>query len=521
MTDEDVRAVPRGSVRPGGGFGGGFGSLTPERARVLLIVATRASSVTLLIVFGLVFGTLAAAGSGYSGASGAIAASWLAVHQVPLTIGKTAIGLWPLLPTGFLLWLAARDCAAAAAQYADSEDRDGNHCTPVDLAWIAGAAVGGPLLITAICLAVADDAAAVVPLQPPNTLSAFGWVIGLHLLAVLFGVGARHWRDFAELAPIPVPDWVVPGVRAGFRAAWRLAAVAGVAVLVSFLVHFASIGDTYATAGNFVGVLGLSLLSLAYLPNAVIDTVSVLVGGELRVGPGSLSLFGVEGAPVPAVPLAAAVPSGPAAGWWFALLLAPAAVAVLCGLDCARSSDDRPGAPWATLTAAGVVAALFTLIALPAGGELGTFGWIGPSTGVSAVLVALWFAAGGFLGLFGARWFAIPAAGAAGVAAAGAAYDPVADDDYAETDYADDDYDDAEYADDYYEDSEYEDDRYDDEYADDEYYDDYETPRDTDEIDGELVDEPLALDVESPAESEENADIVDAEVVEGDLPDKS
>ncbi|MEU0539491.1 DUF6350 family protein [Nocardia sp. NPDC005978] len=508
MTDEDVRAVPRGSVRPGGGFGGGFGSLTPERARVLLIVATRASSVTLLIIFGLVFGTLAAAGSGYSGASGAIAASWLAVHQVPLTIGKTAIGLWPLLPTGFLLWLAARDCASAAEQYAGSDDRDENRCTPVDLAWIAGAAVGGPLLITAICLAVADDAAAVVPLQPPNTLSAFGWVIGLHLLAVLFGVGARHWRDFAELAPIPVPPWVVPGVLAGFRAAWRLAAVAGVIALVSFLVHFSSIGDTYATAGNFVGVLGLTLLSLAYLPNAIIDTVSVLLGGQLTIGPGSLSLFGIEGAPVPAVPLAAAVPTGPAAGWWFALLLAPAAVAVLCGVDCARTSDDRAAAPWATLTAAGVVAALFTLVALPAGGELGTFGRLGPSTGLSAALALAWFAAGGYLGLFGARWFAVPAASA--VAAAGAAvYD----------DYDTAEYDDAEYEDDYYDESEYDDE--DDRYDDDEYYDDYGTGRDTDEIDGELVDEPLALDIEPEAESEENADIVDAEVVEGDLPDKS
>ncbi|WP_330184859.1 DUF6350 family protein [Nocardia sp. NBC_01503] len=490
MTDEDVRERPRGPVSVGGG---GFGSLTPEWARVLFFVAARASAIVLLIIFAVVFGTLLAAGSGLSGASGAISASWLAVHQVPLTIGRTSIGLWPLLPTGLMLWLVARDCARAADHCAAEGD-----CTPVDLAWIAGAATGGPLLVTAVCLAVADDASAVVALQPPNTLVAFAWVIGLHLLAVIAGVGVRHWRDFTDLLPIPLPHWVVPGMRAGMRSVWRLLGVAAVLTVVSFVVHWSRIGDTYHSAGNFAGALGLTLLSLAYLPNALIDAVSVLLGGQVRIGAGSLSLFGIDGAPVPAVPVLAAVPSGPVAAWWLVFLIAPAAVGVLGGLDCGRGTDDRPTAPWATLTAAASAAVLIALLGAVAGGELGTFGWIGPDALIAAVLAFLWFAATGYVGMLGARWFApveVPAA----------EYDY--DDNEYDTEYEDDGYD-GEYAeDDYYEDDEYDD-----------YYDD-DDPGHVVEVDGELLDEPDALDHEPHAESAENSDIVDAEVVEGDLPD--
>lgn len=482
---DDLRDVPRGPVSAGGG---GFGSLTPERARVLFFVAARASAITLLLIFAVVFGTLFAAGSGLSGASGAIAASWLAVHQVPLTIGRTAIGLWPLLPTGLMLWLVARDCARAADHCAAEGD-----CTPTDLAWIAGAAVGGPLLVTAVCLAVADDASAVVALQPPNTSVAFAWVIGLQLLAVVAGVGLRHWRDYTDLLPIPLPHWVVPGVRAGLRAVWRLLAVAGVLTLVSFLVHWSRIGDTYHNAGNFWGALGLTLLSLAYLPNALVGAVSVLLGGEVHIGAGSLGVFGVDGAPVPAVPLVAAVPSGPAAAWWFVLLVAPAAIGVLGGLDCGRNAGDHPRAPWATLTSAGVAAVLLTILGLVAGGDLGTFGWIGPNVAVAAALAFLWLAVLGYVGVLAARWFA-PA--------------PPADYDYDDSDYS------ADYEDDTYDDTEYEEDYYEDDEYDDDYYDD-DDPGQVVELDGELLDddpEPTPQLHRAPDDSE----ILDAEVVEGD-----
>ncbi|MFI6868268.1 DUF6350 family protein [Nocardia sp. NPDC050406] len=466
-------SIPREVEREPGS--GGFGSLTPERARVLLVVAARAASITLLLIVVLVVGALVAAGSGMEGTGGAIAASWLAVHQVPLVIGKTPLGLLPLLPTGFMLWLAARDCARAV----EPDSRR------ADLGWIVGAAVAGPLLITAVCLAVADDASAVIALQPPDTLSAFGWVIGLHLLAAVVGIGSRRWRELAALAPVDLPDWVEPGAKAGFNAVRRLLAVAALVTVISFLAHWSRIGDTYQAAGNVVGVLGLTLLSLAYLPNVLVDATSMLLGGTVNIGDGSLSLFAVEGARIPAVPLAAAIPTGPAAGWWPVLLLIPAAVGVLGGLDIGRATDDRPTAPWATLTSAAVAALLLTFLGGLASGELGSFGWIGPNPLLLAAAAFVWLAVPGYVGMFCARWFIAPA--------------PI--DDYDEFDSYDDEFDE-----DYY---------YDDE------FDDYEdAPGDREvTVDGELLEDQTALTAEPHADSPETPDIVDAEVVEADLPE--
>ncbi|MGV9666191.1 cell division protein PerM [Nocardia niigatensis] len=510
LSDPDLRAPRRPPVRRrGGGGGGGFGSLTPERARVLMLVSARASAITLLVIFVLVYGTLFAAGSGMSGSSGAIAASWLAVHQVPLVIGKTGIGLWPLLPTLLMLWLVARDSAQAA----------GPDCETADLGWVVGAAVGGPLLITAVCLAVAEDAAAVVSLQPPDTLAAFAWVLALNLLAAVIGIGSRRWRDFADMLPIPLPEWVVPGFLAGLRAAGRLLVAATAVTVVSFLLHWSRIGDTYHAAdGTFFGALGLTLLSLAYLPNVTVAAVSVLAGGQVQIGPGSLSLFAIHGAPVPAVPVAAAVPSGPVAVWWLVLLLVPAAVGVLSGLDCGRTSRDRATAPWATLTAAGVAAVAMALLGVVAGGELGTFGRIAPGA-LSAVLVFVWLAVAGYAGMLGARWFGGPAV------VAPAAYDDEYEEDYygEEADaYADADAD--AYADDEYDD--YDDDEYDEDFDDEDDGDSEPRADHPDEngwydekdldgaLDAELVDD--RDDDESRVGSADSADIVDAEIVEGD-----
>ncbi|RDI51780.1 cell division protein PerM [Nocardia mexicana] len=466
-----------------------FLSLSPERAKVLAFLAARTSGFTVVIVVAVVLATLLAAGSSMTGASGAIAAGWLAVHQVPLVIGKTSLGLLPLLPTGVLLWFVARDCARAVEPDASR----------ADLGWIVGAALAGPLVITAVCLAVAEDASAVVALQPPATLAAFGWVGGLHLLAAVAGIASRP-NPLREQLFAVLPDWAEPGARAALRALLRLLAVAAAVTLISLLAHWSRIGDTYGAAGNAGGVLGLTLLSLAYLPNVAIDATSVLVGADVHIGTGALSVFSVAGAPVPGLPILAAVPSGPAAGWWPVLLLAPAAVGVWTGLDCARTSHDEIRAPWATLTAAGLSAPALAVLGALAGGTVGSFGYIGPAVGLTVALTFAWLAIPGLVGLVCARWF-LPSAG------------PFVQGGYAD---AADGYWDDEYADDYGTDGYYAD-EYDD-------YDDYAAADtvDGDVVEGELVEEQPALADATASVSgdmDESADIVDAEVVEADLPD--
>ena|GEM_PF-830342 len=536
---------------PGRGFGGSgpgpednlFLSLSPERARVLLIVAARATSFTVVIIVALVFAAMLAANSAMTGASGAIAAGWLAVHQVPLVIGKTTLSLLPLAPTGLVLWLTARDCARAV-----EPDSSG-----ADLGWIVGAALSGPLLVTAICLAVADDASSVVALQPPQALAAFAWVGGLHLLAAVAGIASRRsplrMRLLGEF-----PRWAGPAVRAARRAVQRLLLGGLILTLASFLMHWSRIGDTFSAAGNLGGVLGLTLLSLAYLPNTVIGATSVLVGADVHIGAGGLSVFSVAGAPVPALPVLAAVPQGPAAGWWPVLLLVPAAVGVLAGMECAREFDDQARRPWATLSAALVTALVMLVSGAIAGGVVGSFGDIGPGVLMFAGLSLLWLAIPGYVGLLCARWF-LPATVAA--PAGEQDYFDEYDDDYARDDNGRDEYADDDYADDEYDDydDEYEDGEYaDGDYAAGEYADDDDRDEDDDPgydeydphsvsvpvVDGELVEEQAALGPGADAAARtggpgggslrnhvgpseapqfDSEDILDAEIVEADLPD--
>ncbi len=67
--------------------------------RALLAVAFRPAGVTVVLLSALIVVTLVAANSDLTGTFGAIAASWLAIHQVPLTIDGTSLGVLPLIPT--------------------------------------------------------------------------------------------------------------------------------------------------------------------------------------------------------------------------------------------------------------------------------------------------------------------------------------------------------------------------------------------------------------------------------------
>ncbi|MBF6364157.1 hypothetical protein IU433_08545 [Nocardia puris] len=491
-----VRSEPRAEAGEPG-----FGALTPERARVLLLVAARPATFALTLIIALVLITLLASGSGMAGASGAMAASWLAAHQVPLVIGKTTLGLLPLLPTALLLWLAFRECAHAVR--ADS--------TRADIGWVVGAAVGGPLVVTAVCSAVAEDASAVVALQPPNTLVAFAWVGGLHLLAA--GAGIATTMRGRLLALAPVPDWALAGAVGAWRTMLRLLACAAAVTVVSLLAHWSVIGETYDGAGNAWGVIGLTLLSLAYLPNVVVGSLGVLMGATVGFGDASVGLFSVVGGPVPALPVVAAVPTGPAAVWWAALLVIPAAVGVLGGVDAARTSDDRITAPWATLTSAGIATVVLVLLAALAGGELGEFGRVGVHLPIFAVACVGWLAVAGYVGLVCARWFLVPA-GTAYTGAGDYDDDRYAGDRYDDEHYGYDDYDDH-YADDDYDDVRAHDDHYDDDLRADDDHHNYDDRYDEDDaLDAELVDDEPAVTASPPRAQE--ADIVDAEVVESD-----
>ncbi|MEU1984125.1 DUF6350 family protein [Nocardia sp. NPDC019395] len=368
-------------------------ALPPDRARALLYVAFRPAAFALAAIVVVMLATLLTAGSDLTGLSGAVAAGWLAVHQVPLTIGTTALSLLPVLPTALLLGAAAREAVAAT----DSEP------TRAEVGWLFGAAAGGPLLITAVCLAVTEDASGSIALQRPNPLAAFAWVFLLHSLAAGAGVVFRCRERIFERLPY---DAIAAAYIAG-RAVLRLLAAAAIMIVLGLLVHWSRVGDTYGAAENFVDVLGLTLLSLLYLPNAVIAGVGVLVGPGVQFGDASAGVFTVVGGPVPAVPVLAALPTGPAAIWWAVLLIVPAAIGVYAGVESARVSYDRPAAPWALFAAAGMGSAALTALAALSGGDLGNFGRLGVELPVFALAVFAWLAVPGYAGLLYARTFLV------------------------------------------------------------------------------------------------------------------
>ncbi|TCK00040.1 DUF6350 family protein [Nocardia alba] len=472
-------------------------SLSPERARTLLLVAARPTITALAATVLLVLVVMLTTGTDLTSAPAAVAATWLAAHQVPLTVGRTTLGLLPLVPTIVLVWLAARECARAVP----------HRPTPVELGWLAGAVLAGPLLMTAVCLAVTGDAAGVTPLESSGPFAAFGWVFVLYLFAAAAGIGGRAWGSLCALVPIEIPQWAVLGARAARRTVLRMLGCAALATVISFFAHLSRLDGAFRQAHNVTDVLGMSLLSLLYLPNVVIGAAGILSGAAVLFGAGSVGLFGVTGGHMPVLPALIPVPEGPASAWWAALLLIPLAVGVLGGIELGRTSDDRPGAPWATLTCAALSTLTLLMLAILGSGQLGAIGWVGVDLLMLVVLMVTWFGFGGFVGMVFARRFLAPTA-------------PVEDYDEYDDEY-EDDYD---YEDDYYD--EYDDEEEHDDEDDDpaEHTDAVEYDDPAVEVDGELVedfDDDLEVSIAAPGSTDEPADdIVDAEVVESDLPDE-
>src|SRR5574340_424264 len=141
---------------------------SPQRVRLLLRVATRPSGITIVLLATIVVVVLVGSNSDLTGTYGAVAAAWLAVHQVPLTIGGASLGVLPVLPTAVMVWMVARGCAAAIT-VDDRATADDRATTRLELWRIVGAAVGGPLVVTVIALTIISDASTVIPLSLPST----------------------------------------------------------------------------------------------------------------------------------------------------------------------------------------------------------------------------------------------------------------------------------------------------------------------------------------------------------------
>ena len=347
-------------------------------------VAFGPSLVALVVIAAIVLVQLVVANSDLTGTLGAVASLWLAVHLVPISISGQQLGCLPLVPAALMVWATARATAAVTAPRGSW----------FVLRWIVASAVGGPLLVAAVALAVVHDAASVISeLQTPSALRAFAGVLAVQGLGALIGVGSRVgprlkdalWRRF------DVPGWVLDTVRPALVAVATLLTLSAALVAMSLVVHWGTMQDLFGITGSFFGQLSLTLLSLLYLPNVVLGAAAVAVGSSAHIGFATFSAFTVFGGDIPALPILAAAPTPPLGAIWVAWLIIGAVAGVAIGQQCAR----RPlpfGLAFAKLAVASLLAAVtLALLAWAGSGQLGNFGHVGVDQATFAPWAFFWF----------------------------------------------------------------------------------------------------------------------------------
>jgi len=351
-----------------------------RQARDLLRVAFGPSGIALAIIAALVLIQLVIANSDLTGAFGAMASMWLGVHGVPVSIGGAELGVMPLAPLLAMVWGTARTTAAAT--------RPGASWFVVR--WVVASALGGPLLIAAISIAVIHDASSVLTeLQTPSALQAFGCVLAVHAVGAAIGVGSRLQGRL--LTDAHLPYWLPEALRGAVAGVLALLGLSGLVAVASMVVHWSTMHDLFGITDSVFGQLSLTVLSALYIPNVMVGSAAVAVGSSVHVGLATFSSFTVLGGDVPAVPVLAAVPSPPLGPVWVALLIIAAASAVAVGQQCAR----RP-APWpiafAKLAVASLLAAvMMVMLAIAGSGRLGNFGELGVDQTTFGPAVFLWF----------------------------------------------------------------------------------------------------------------------------------
>lgn len=348
--------------------------------RDLVRVAFGPSLVALVVITAIVLVQLVAANSDLTGTLGAVASMWLATHLVPVSIGGQQLGALPLAPAALMIWATARSTAQI------TPPRGSWYV----IRWIIASAVGGPVFLAALALAVVHDAASVISeLQTPNALGAFGAVAAVHAIGALLGVGSRV-KD--RLVPrLGLPGWLIDAVRPAMVGAVALLSLSAAVVAASLVVHWGTMHELFGITNSFFGQLSLSLLSLLYLPNVVVGAAAVAVGSSAHIGFATFSAFTVFGGDIPALPILAAAPTPPLGPVWVALLIVGAASGVAIGQQCARRPLPFPLAFAKLAVAALLAAATLAALALAGSGQLGNFGHVGVDQATFGPGVFFWF----------------------------------------------------------------------------------------------------------------------------------
>lgn len=385
------------------------------RIRRMLITAAVPNVVIVLIIMAIALGGLMLTGSPMAWWYTIVAETWMVFNLAPVSAADVHISFLPALPALILVAVVAVRVRSAIKHKVSVKD----------LLTLLACVLGVPVVFTIIAWLMLWDAGKVYDVSPPNLAQALLRVIVLHLAAMAAGMGWRLWRALAKRYGVPRP--LVDATQIALRYLAYLAIGAAAVFAVVFLVNVSRQGEMmndYPTISG-LGIAGLVLLSVLYIPNAIVSTAAVLVGSEFSVGEGSVSLFSAHLVPLPPLPITGGIPAS-APSWAVALLIVPLGAAIYSLYKKRPSFQD--------VLVATVASAVIMLVACYlVSGDLGYYGSTGPQLWTAAGLTALWMAV---VGCAVAAGFAFVAWRAARAAPGAAAVDEYADEPAAAADEA-------------------------------------------------------------------------------------
>ncbi|GAB7048594.1 cell division protein PerM [Catenuloplanes indicus] len=313
--------------------------------------------------------------------------AWLLGHGVPLGTSLGPVGLAPLGLAVLIAWRLAR--AGVHVTRAIGARDDGTMRQAFSVAGAIGVAWGGLGLLAALLVGAGGG-------PEINALRAFGTLFAAGGLASLTGA-LRTTGALGELAS-RLPRYLRDAVRTGVVGGLLILATGAGSTGLAIALNGGDASDMISAYRTGVaGQAGITLVSLAYAPNAAIWAVGYLLGPGFSLGTHTtVQITQVSVGALPTVPLVAGLPSGPLGGLGAALPAVPLIAAMLAGwllhrrLRRAGRDPSRPPrvVPWRRLTAAaamsGPVAGVVLFVAAfasggPLGGgrlsELGTSAW--------------------------------------------------------------------------------------------------------------------------------------------------
>lgn len=339
-------------------------------------------------------------------------AGWLLGHGVPLATGAGPVALAPLALTALAFWRLTR----AGVHTSRAIGARGSRSVPRAVTAAGAVGIAYAVLGALAALAVGTGGPGVSPVRAGVTFGVFGGLAALVGAARTTGVAGL----LAARAPAPLRDALRTGLVAGLLLLAAGGGAAGLAVATGG-------GDAADMIGAYrtgvAGQAGITLVSLAYAPNATVWSASYLLGPGFAVGTDTaVRTSEVSVAALPAVPLLAGLPRGPVDGLGAGLLAVPVLAGMAAGCLLARrlvrlATEERSTLRWAGLLGpaalAGPVAGLLLGAAAaasagPLGGgrlaEIGPVGWQ-----VAAVAAAV-IGVGALLGAATTKVLARPAA---------------------------------------------------------------------------------------------------------------